>query len=297
MQIRQLECFRTLMVSGTMTKAADLLGISQPSVSNTIAGLEEALGFTLFTRQAGRLYPTPEAHLFFEEVSRSLSAMDSTERAAREIRSGKYGRLSIAAYPSMSIALLPRLISLFLEDRPGVHVRLVSGSSKRVSDLASMKQCDIAIAELPTAHPAERLDRFSYRCDCILPVDHPLTALDTITAKDLDNVPFIALFPDHVTHYQLASEFSRVGSRWNVIAEVDYFASVCELVSAGCGVGIVDSVISTPFTQHVARRPFEPHIMYEIGLLYPESSSSSLIAGAFINLLKSHLSVGQQKDL
>lgn len=283
------------MVSGTMTRAAELLGISQPSVSNTIAGLEEELGFTLFIRQAGRLYPTPEAHLFFEEVSRSLAAVASTERAAKEIRSGKYGRLSIAAYPSISTALLPRLISIFLEDRPDIHVRLISGSSKRVSDLASMKQCDIAIAELPTAHPVERLDRFTYRCDCILPIDHPLTALDVINAKDLDNVPFISLFPDHVTHYQLASAFSQADSRWNVVAEVDYFASVCELVSAGCGVGIVDSVISTPFTENVVRRPFEPQILYEVGLLYPESSSASLVAGEFIKLLKTHLSVGELK--
>ncbi|MDR7147740.1 DNA-binding transcriptional LysR family regulator [Rhizobium sp. BE258] len=275
-----------------MTKAAELLGITQPSVSNTIAGLESDLGFTLFIRKAGRLYPTPEAHLFFEEVSRSLAAMESTERAAKEIRTGKYGRLSIAAYPSISTALLPRLISLFIEDRPDVHVRLVSGSSKRVSDLAAMKQCDIAIAELPTAHPADRLDRFAYRCDCILPTDHPLTSLERITAKDLDSVPFISLFPDHSTHHQLASAFSRAGSVWNVVAEVDYFASVCELVSAGCGVGIVDSIISTPFTENVVRRPFDPDIVYEIGLLYPEASSS-LIAGQFIGLLKTHLGVGE----
>lgn len=107
MQIRQLECFRALMVSGTMTRAAELLGISQPSVSNTIAGLEEELGFTLFIRQAGRLYPTPEAHLFFEEVSRSLAAVASTERAAKEIRSGKYGRLSMPPIPAFRPPFCP----------------------------------------------------------------------------------------------------------------------------------------------------------------------------------------------
>ena len=59
MQLRQLECFRTLMLTGTMTRAAEELGISQPAVSATIAGLEKHIGFTLFIRQAGRLSPTP----------------------------------------------------------------------------------------------------------------------------------------------------------------------------------------------------------------------------------------------
>jgi hypothetical protein len=90
-------------ITGTMTRAAAQLGISQPAVSNIIAALEHEIGFSLFTRRAGRLEPTPEAHLFFKEVSRSLEAFESTERAAAEIKQGKHGRLTIAAYPSLSM--------------------------------------------------------------------------------------------------------------------------------------------------------------------------------------------------
>src|SRR6266566_4249023 len=174
MQLRQLDCFRLLMITGTMTRAAEQLSISQPAVSNIIAALEHEIGFSLFTRRAGRLEPTPEAHLFFREVSRSLEAFESTERAAAEIKQGKHGRLTIAAYPS----------------------------------------------------------------DCILPIDHPLADLEVISPRELDNVPFITLFRDHMTHQQLATAFSQYNAHWNIVAEVQYFASVCELVSAGCGVGL-----------------------------------------------------------
>jgi DNA-binding transcriptional LysR family regulator len=289
MQLRELECFRTLMMSGTMTRAADELGISQPAVSATIAGLERKLGFTLFTRQAGRLTPTPEAHLFFNEVSRSLAAFESTERAAAEIRDGKRGSLSIVAYPSISIALLPRILSLFMSDRPDIRVKLVSRSSYVVKELVSTQQFDVAIAELPTDHPAERIERFSYRCDCILPTDHPLAKLDVITPRDLDKVPFISLFRDHTTYGQLATAFSSFNAKWNVVAEVQYFATVCELVAAGCGAGLVDPVISAPFTGDVVRRRFEPAIVYDIGLLYPDISARSVIADEFLVLLRTHL--------
>jgi DNA-binding transcriptional LysR family regulator len=83
------------------------------------------------------------------------------------------------------------------------------------------------------------------------------------------------------------------GANWNIVAEVEYFASVCELVSAGCGVGIVDPVISLPFTGDVVRRRFEPQILYEIGLLYPGTGKSSMIAQSFIELLKKHLSLDE----
>jgi DNA-binding transcriptional LysR family regulator len=289
MQLRQLECFRTLMLTGTMTRAAEELGISQPAVSATIAGLEKHIGFILFIRQAGRLSPTPEAHLFFNEVSRSLAAIESTERAAAEIRRGKHGSLSIAAYPSISIALLPRILSLFMADRPDVHVKIVSRSSYVVKELVSTQQFDLAIAELPTDYAGERMEKFSYRCDCILPTDHPLADREVITPKDLDNVPFVTLFRDHSTHHQLATAFSSYGASWNVVAEVQYFASVCELVAAGCGVGLVDPVVSSPFTGEVVRRRFEPAILYEIGLLHPDAPVRSLIADDFLTLLRRHL--------
>lgn len=277
------------MIAGTMTRAAEFLGISQPSVSNTIAALEDNLGFVLFARHAGRLHPTPEAELFFKEVSRSLAAMESVERAAVEIRAGNYGRLSVAAYPSISIALLPRIVSLFAEKRPGVQIKIVSVSSHLVKELIVGQPFDVAIAELPTSHPAENLDRFTYRCDCILTPDHPLAAKQVITPADLDDVPFVTLFRDHATHHQLATAFSNAGARWNVVAEVEYFATVCELVSAGCGVGVVDPVVSLPMTGGVVRRRFEPAILYEIGLLYPSPAPVSLITTEFIALLKTHL--------
>lgn len=289
MQIRQLECFRTLMLTGTMTKAAEQLGVSQPSVSNTIASLEQSLGFALFVRHAGRLHPTPEATLFFTEVTRSLAAIESTERAAREIRQGSYGRLSIAAYPSISLALLPRIVSLFIEGRPDVQVRIVSHSSAIVKDLIASQSFDVAIAELPSSHPSAEMERFSYRCEFIVASDHPLAQKDVITPVDLDGVPFVTLFRDHATHHQLASAFSAHGARWNVVAEVEYFATVCELVSAGCGVGLVDPLVSMPFTGGIVRRTFEPAVHYEIGLLYPTAMARSVIATEFIALLKSHL--------
>lgn len=289
LQARHLECFLTLMRHGTMTRAAELLGISQPAVSHTIAGLEELVGFSLFVRRAGRLQPTPEARQFFSHANRAIGAMERASEAAGEIRDGKRGHLSIAAYASISISLLPRLISVFTADRPNVRVKVISRPSETVRELISTEQFDLAIAELPLDYPASRMEVFAYECECMLPPDHHLIGKDIITPADLDGEPFVSLFRGDPIHQQLAAAFSQYGARWNVVAETEFFSTACELVSAGCGVGIIDPVVSTPFTAGVVKKPFRPVINYGVGILYPPFEDLSDIGQEFVAMLRQHL--------
>src|SRR4051812_36835682 len=257
MRLRQLECFRALMLHGTMTRAAELLGMSQPGISTMIAGLEHATGLNLFVRRGGRLQPTPEAKLFYVEAARTLEALENTARIAGEIRSGRRGHLAIAAYPSISIGLLPRALSQFSADRPELRMKIITRNSGTVRELMSTQQFDIAIAELPLDYPTSHMEVFSYECLCMLPKTHPLAKLKQITPNDLDGVPFVTLFRGDPIYQQLASAFSECGARWNVVAETEFFATACELVSTGRGVGVVDPVVSRQFTAGLATRPFK----------------------------------------
>ncbi|AKK00578.1 MULTISPECIES: LysR substrate-binding domain-containing protein [Pseudomonas] len=289
MRIRQLECFRTLMIHGTMTRAAELLNISQPAISSTIANLEHDTGLTLFVRKGGRLQPTPEARLFFVEAQRALEAVEKTQRIAREIRTGKRGHLAIAAYASLSIALLPRLMAEFARERPGLELKLITRNSQSVRELMTTQQFDLAVAELPLDYPAAHMDVIRYECQCMLPPGHPLADRDVITPADLDGVPFVSLFKGDPIYQQLATAFSAYGAAWNVVAETEFFSSACELVRCGLGVGLVDPVVSRPFTEHLLLKPFSPPIQYEIALLLPTQEEPSQLARAFATFLKQQL--------
>ncbi|WP_315838259.1 LysR substrate-binding domain-containing protein [Bradyrhizobium prioriisuperbiae] len=289
MHLRQLECFRALMLHGTTIRAAELLGMSQPGLSTMIANLEHATGLTLFVRRGGRLQPTAEARLFYVEAARALEAVENTARVATEIRSGRRGHLAIAAYPSISISLLPRLLSQFSKPRPDLQVKIITRNSGTVRELMSTQQFDIAIAELPLDYPTSHMEIFSYECMCMLPKAHPLARLKQIEPNDLDGVPFITLFRGDPIYQQLASAFSEYGARWNVVAETEFFSSACELVAAGVGVGIVDPVVSRPFTRDLVLRPFKPAISYRVAILSPTGEELSLVARDFVDLLRKHL--------
>ena len=289
MRIRQLECFRTLMIHGTMTRAAELLGISQPAISSTIANLEHETGLTLFVRKGGRLQPTPEARLFFVEAERALEAVEKTHRIAKEIRTGKRGHLAIAAYASISINLLPRLMAEFAKERPGLQLKIITRNSQSVRELMSTQQFDLAIAELPLDYPTSNMEVISYECQCMVPLGHPLAALDVITPADLDGVPFVSLFKGDPIYQQLAMAFSAYGASWNVVAETEFFSTACELVCAGMGVGIIDPVVSLPFTGNLVLKPFSPPIKYETALLLPTQEEPSQLAREFVRFLRQHL--------
>jgi len=289
MQIREIECFQAIMTAGTMTRAAEILRISQPAVSNTIATLEHRLGFKLFLRKSGRLQPTPEALVFYDEAQRVLEAVGRASDAAQRLRRGAAGHLTISAFPGISIKFLPRLISQFQAERPDVKIRLLSRSSHIVIDQLPSQLFDIAIAEKPAEFAGVSAEEVSFSCQCLLPPDHPLAVHDILTPELLDGVPFAALFRDHMTTFQIARAFSDAGARWNVVLEAQYFASVAEFVRSGGGVAIVDPVNGAGFTEGCILRPFSPNVSYQIGLLVPQDKPLSKAGSAFLSLLHSEL--------
>ncbi len=280
------------MTAGTMTRAAEILRISQPAVSNTIATLEHRLGFKLFLRKSGRLQPTPEALIFYDEAQRVLEAVGRASDAAQRLRRGAAGHLTISAFPGISIKFLPRLISQFQAERPDVKIRLLSRSSHVVIDQLPSQLFDIAIAEKPAEFAGVSAEKVSFTCQCLLPPGHPLAVHDTLTPELLDGVPFAALFRDHMTTFQIARAFSDAGARWNVVLEAQYFASVAEFVKSSGGAAIVDPVNGDGFTEGCILRPFSPTILYQIGLLVPQDKPLSKAGSAFLSLLHSEL----QKD-
>lgn len=289
MRLRQLECFCALFLHGTTTRAADLLGLSQPAVSTAVAALERDVGLKLFVRRSGRLQPTPEARLFFIEASHALEAIENSTRIAGEIRAGRRGQLAIAAYPSISIRLLPRLIAEFSKARPDLKTKIITRNSQTVRELISTQQFDFAIAELPLDYPAAYMEVFQYACRCVVRKDDPLAEKMSITPRDLSGRPFVTLFRGDPVYQQLASAFSEYGAVFNVAAETELFSSACELVRAGAGVGLIDPVISAPFADGLALRPFYPEIRYSVAILRPPHGQLSQLAESFIDELRAAL--------
>jgi DNA-binding transcriptional LysR family regulator len=97
MNLRQLEVFRAVIETGSVTRAADRLHVTQPAASKMLAQFERELGFLAFTRVRKRLTPTPEATAVYREVERTFASIDYLERFASDLRGMRQGRIVLGA--------------------------------------------------------------------------------------------------------------------------------------------------------------------------------------------------------
>ena len=197
MKYKQMLAFRMVMLTGSVSQAAERIHISQPAVSNLILSLEQHFGFKLFERRKGRLIPTPDAHHIYENVSEALLGFEKVSQSAHNIRDHKSGSLRIASMPGVyGATFMPDVVSEFLADRDDISVNLQIQPSLKIQRWISSDLYDIGIAELPLIHSGIESEEFNFKCVCVLPEGHSLLKHETLTPKELDNEPFISLNAD-----------------------------------------------------------------------------------------------------
>ncbi|MFI4986867.1 MAG: LysR substrate-binding domain-containing protein, partial [Alphaproteobacteria bacterium] len=181
---------------------------------------------------------------------------------------------------------------------PDVRVELHSRSAHVIHELIPAQRFDIAIADLPANQRGVQTEPLTFECVSVLPAGHPLAEKDVITPRDLDGVPFISLFNEHIIYYRVASAFAAANVHWNVVAETRFFASNCAFVAYGTGVSIVDPITAADYASRglVAKR-FLPRIPYEIGLLYPTERPRARLLDALVLVLKRHLAPYVAEDI
>jgi len=286
MDIRRLEAFRAVVSNNSVTKAAQVLGVSQPAVSAQLARLEDEIGFSLFERRGGRLAMTAEGRQFHDATEHALQMIDQLDGVARSIRDGAAGRIVVASHPSASTSMLPPIAAAFLRDRPGTQIKMINRSSEEVRSFFPAASIDIGIAEMPIDISGVHVRRYSLPCVAILPADHRLSQKKELSAKDLSGEPFLAMPPERLISHRVRAAFVDGESEYNPIAEVDFFSSIAAMVAAGHGVSVVDRWTAEMFQPvGLVPKPFLPAIPYEIGVFTSSDRPVSALATSFLSCI------------
>ena len=129
LNLRDVEVFHAVMMTGGVSRAAGLLETSQPTVSRTIAKLETTCGFRLFDRVRGRLTPTREGQLLFAEVKANLVGLDRLKQTAVRIRELGDGVIRVASLAARGHGIVPRAIARFSRAHPNVSPKFPARQS------------------------------------------------------------------------------------------------------------------------------------------------------------------------
>ena len=288
MNNRQIEVFAAVMKAGTVSRAAEALGVTQPGVSRMIAELERSIGFLLFDRVRNRIIPTPEGKLFYDDVQASFRGMDKLRASAARIRDHGAGQIRVGTLSALSSSLVPNAVRRFRKARPDTTITLMVLPSRDVRDGVASGAFDIGLAADEIDVSGVQHQPFvSPRTLCAIPLGHPLAERKTIRPQDLSGRDFIAYVSEDRSRQRLDLIMSEAGAAApRIVVETIYAATVCALVANGVGIGLVSPyAVAGLDTTRLVLRPFEPAVQSKSLLILPPDRPKSQLVRDFIDCL------------
>jgi len=241
MNSRQLEVFWAVMTTGSVTDAAKLLHVSAPAVSRVLTHLEQSIGFPLFDRTKGRLYPTAESRGLMRAVDRVHDGIHQVEALVHDMAQRKHGLLSIASSLGIGQELVPRAIAAVHQRLPNLRIRFIRLGHEALKQQILEGHSDIGISTLPMEHPqfiSQVIAQSALVCVCAR--DHPLTERDRVSADDLKDFALVGYLPDTPMAKRVQALFVACGGKPPSMIEVDSPSAAYTLVRQGVGVALVD---------------------------------------------------------
>lgn len=288
MNLRQIEVFHAIMVTGSVTAAARMLNVTQPAVSTILKHCESQLRMPLFVRLGGRLQPTKEAEAIFVRVSEIFAKLDTLNRTTQDIIGGRLGTLSLAGSFPVANGILASAVASFLIERPGVKVVLQSMSTPQVLNCVLNREAELGVAyEQVINKEIETELLVSTQLACVMKPDHPLARKKAVRAEELKDFPIITYLPQSLFRTYLDPVLKEAGVFDNITIQVSLSMTGIMLAQLGAGVAIVEPYLLTAMDRTLlASRPLNPGIEIRTLLLRNKSVPQSLIMSSFVKHLK-----------
>ncbi|HXY37164.1 MAG TPA: LysR family transcriptional regulator [Planctomycetaceae bacterium] len=246
-RLQQLRGFCAAAQAESISRAADKLFLSQPSVSLQIQALEREFKATLFERRGPKISLTPDGKTLYELAAPLVEEVDRLHDTFAARRGGvTSGRLDIAAGESTTLYLLPRFVQKFAEQYPGIELKLHNVTGRDGLSMVRRDEVDFAVGSM--IEPREDVEyqpMFTYEPMLIVGLNHPLAKRRRVTLKEVAAYPLI-LPPRHLTTWGVVDyAFGRHNLSYRVKLEAGGWEVIKKYVALGMGISIVTSICLT----------------------------------------------------
>jgi DNA-binding transcriptional LysR family regulator len=213
--LRELRCLLAVAEHGGIGRAARSLAIAQPALTRTVRQIEARLGTRLFDRHARGVVPT-EAGRGLIAHARAIQAelrqaRDDITRLRR--REKAVSSLTIGVMPITAAALVPRAVTMLLEEEPSLRVHLVEGFNRSLIPALQQREVDAIVGPLTDTAPPGIVEEVLYQSDLLVAVrrDHPLASRRSVTFRDLMHYPWALAGADTGPRRQVEAGFRAEG--------------------------------------------------------------------------------------
>jgi LysR family cys regulon transcriptional activator len=243
MNLHQLRFVREAVRQNfNLTEAAKALFTSQPGVSKAIIELEEELGVDIFTRHGKRIRGLTEpGRAVLQSVELIMQEIDGLKRIGKEFAAQDSGSFTIATTHTQARYALPKVVQAFTQKYPKVRLSLLQGNPRQVADMVLKDQADVALATEAIADINNLITIPCYQWEhvVVVPVDHPLLKVKTITLEEISAYPLITYDTAFAGRAKIDHAFSLRGLQPDVLLEAIDADVIKTYVELGLGVGII----------------------------------------------------------
>ena len=264
MDVKKYEVFVSAVDCGSLTKAAEAMGLTQSGVSHIIAAVEAELQLPLLkrTRTGARLTPEGERVIgYLREIVRQEKRMFKEAERLNELAAGT---IRIGTFTSVATHWLPAMMMEFQKEYPQIDFQLFNGDYHDVDRWVTDGSVDIAFITLPTELKFRVIPLYEDALAAVLPKGHPLAAQPVCRVEDVAKEAFISLL--EASNHDARRALDAVNMKPNVRFRTKDDYAVIAMVRQGLGVSIMPSLLLRGNSENIEIRPIDPPVSRTIAL-------------------------------
>jgi DNA-binding transcriptional LysR family regulator len=291
MLVAHIEGFLEVSRLASVSRAADVLHVTQPTLTARLHALEEDLGTKLFVRTRQGMRLTDAGRTFLPYAERAVRALREGRQAIVAVGRGSAGQLLLAAAPAVSTYLLPDVLERFVDQHPQVDVAVRTGHTEEVLEMVLREEVQVGLGRA-LHHPEVEMQPF-HEEELVLVVapDHPFAAQHAVALKELTSEQLI-LFDRTSSYYEVTqSAFLAAGVGVRGQMELDTIEAAKKMVQHGLGVSLlprsaVASEIASGELSHVEITDAPPMRRTLVAMRRRDAGDPSGLVVAFLSLLR-----------
>ena len=273
---------------GSFTKAADVLGYTQPAMSQMIASLEKELSIKLLYRSRYGIRLTLEGEKMFPFIQTTISGYKAMIEIAKEINGLDSGIIRIGTISSISCHWLPNLIKKFQDIYPNVQFILHQGDYTSIPEWVRVGEVDFGFVNPDATYGMKTKFIKTGELRAVLPINHPLSVKEYITLDDLGMEPFLLLEEGVLS--EPIEAFKQAGIQPNIRLCVHDDYSILSMIESGLGVSILPELVLRKTNYQVTILPIKPTLTRKMSLIMKDKNSLPIASQYFIKFLFEHIS-------
>lgn len=279
---KKLEMLKIVASMGSISKAAEKMGYSQPGLTGMLNRLEDEVGFPLLERGSNGVVLTPRGRELMPAINEVLRTFSDFEQSVEAMRHNGEDVLKIGTYTSISRSWLPAVLKSFNEKHPQVNLVVRDGSGGEIERWVSDGTVDLGLASNNFAGDLEFISLFDDPYYAVLPPT--MAAGDTYNIRDFDGKDF--LMPSYGMDLDILRTLQRYGVTPNISLIAMEDQAVIKMVEQGLGVSILSELVLRGTTSSLTLAPLSPPSGRDLGIVVKSAARGSHLLREFISCLR-----------